>query len=414
MVFAWDMHDAEYSPQPTSFNDSFGDILAVIDTKTLRKVPWDNNRPHFLVDFLDPITLEPLPFCPRSLLKKSIANLNQKGFYPKSGMELEFFNFKETPDTLYEKSGHKLVPLSTGRFGYSLIRPQMYRDYFNAIASQCVAYNIPLECFHTESGPGVYEAAIEYADSLELADRAHLFKTAAKQIGLEHGVIPCFMAKPYFDQPGCSGHLHFSLVDDKGTNLFTNYENIDKGLAQSNDPESFVTDTLRYFVAGVLHGLPSMMAIFAPNINSYKRLVENYWAPVTVSYGFEHRQTSIRIISPPTCSKKATRIEVRVPGADVNPYLANAAILACGLYGIENKLDAPVPLTGPRENASKNPRLARSLQDAVTKMMEPESLARKLLGDKFVEHYGATRLSEVKRWTTAVTDYEIKRYMETA
>ncbi|KAI8912796.1 hypothetical protein EDD86DRAFT_202240 [Gorgonomyces haynaldii] len=402
------MHDQGYQPVPPHFEHSrsFGDLLGTIDTQTMRRIPWNNNIPHFIVDFVDPDTMKPLDFCPRGLLKTILKKYSDLELFPMSGMEFEFFQFRESPQSLVSKNGVGLEPLSQGMFGYSLLRPAQEQKYFNQIYDDCLQYRIPLECYHTETGPGVYEAAIEYADTLELADRAHLFKTAVKQIGAQHGIVPCFMAKPYQNQPGCSGHIHFSLRNINQENLFYN----PKG---GKDAESLVTDSLRHFVAGILHGLPSIMAILAPTINSYKRLVANYWAPLTVSYGFEHRQTAVRIITPPVCSPSATRIEVRVPGADVNPYLASAAILACGLEGIVSKLEPPVQVSEPGSDTSGRPRLARSLQEAVVKMMDDNSFARKVLGNAFVDHYGTTRLHEVRNWSVAVTDYELKRYMET-
>jgi glutamine synthetase len=155
---------------------------------------------------------------------------------------------------------------------------------------------------------------------------------------------------------------------------------------------------MMHFVAGVLDGLPSIAAILLPTINSYKRLVENYWAPLTVSYGVEDRNSAIRLIK----GGPSTRIEVRVPGADVNPYLAFSAIIACGLNGIKNKMQ---PVTGAK--------LPRSLAESAALMMAEGSVARKVLGDGFIDHFGATRLNEVRVWNTAVTDWELKRYMET-
>lgn len=250
----------------------------------------------------------------------------------------------------------------------------------------------------------MYEAALEYCNTLELADRAHLFKLMTKKVGIKRkhfsnidGVTPTFMAKPYSDQPGCSGHLHFSLQDSTGKNLFVN----------NSDPE-LISDTLRHFVAGILKGLPSIMAILAPTINSYKRLNVAYWAPVTVSYGFESRLSAIRIITPPTCSRAATRIEIRVPGADINCYLACAAILACGYYGIKEKL--PLPALVPLSDCDYLP---MTLRDAIKVMESTDSLAREVLGSEFVDHYVATRKNELRRWDLAVTDWELMRYLET-
>ena len=403
VVFGWDMHDAVYDPQPPLLadNSGFSDVMARVDQSSIRRMPWDDRVPFFIVDFHSPVTGEPLACCPRSLLRRIVASAASSGVSPKCGMELEFFNFRETPESLHCKAGVGLTPLTRGMFGYSLQRPAVNRKYFDDIFDCCRTFDVPIEGLHTETGPGVYEVAIEYTDALQLADRVHLFKMVTKQVALTHSVTPCFMAKPYASQPGCSGHIHVSLAA-----LATN-----KPLFTASATSS-MNDPLKHFIAGLLKGLPSIMAILAPTINSYKRLVENYWAPLTVSYGFDNRTTSLRIIAPPTCPPEATRIEVRVPGADVNPYLAVAAIIACGMHGLNQKL--PLDILPQLGNDSGNAEpLPRSLQDATAKMMAPGSVARIVLGDAFVDHYGSTRLHECRIWNTAVTDWELKRYMET-
>ncbi|KAI1294266.1 hypothetical protein EDD11_008192 [Mortierella claussenii] len=289
-----------------------------------------------------------------------------------------------------------------------------------------------------------------------MADMANLFKLSVKQLGLKQGIMPTFMAKPYSDQPGCSGHLHFSLRDmSTKTNLFAaslasnashgqqqqlhspTSDNEEANEAASSletalddRPEwetqvegvNHMSQLMKYFIAGLLTALPSIMCILAPNINSYKRLVENYWAPVTISWGIESRVSAIRVIGPPQCDPKGTRLEMRVGGADINPHLAIAACLAAGLYGIKKKLAMPVPPTtaeaeaemtsGNKVEIKPAERLPKSLRDSALKMMEKDSIAREILGDTFVEHYGATRLNEYRLWETAVTTWETKRYFE--
>ncbi|KAI8914864.1 glutamine synthetase [Powellomyces hirtus] len=401
VAFGWDMLDKTYD-ESVGVERGYSDLIAKLDTSTLRRIPWDHQTPHFLFDFMDPVSRQAFANCPRGLLKRAIAQCNELGFEPLCGMEFEFFNFKETPDTLATKNGVNLTPLTQGMFGYSLLRPSMNQDFFNQIYDQCREYGIPIEGFHTETGPGVFEAALEYAPALQMADRAHLFKTAAKQIGLRHGVIASFMAKPWNDLPGTSGHIHFSLANlTTGKNAFV----------PENDEEE-LGSVMRSFVAGLLEALPSIMPLLAPTINSYKRLVENYWAPVTVSYGIENRTSAIRIITPPTCPKSATRLELRVPGADVNPYLAIGACLAAGIHGVKKKLVPKFPPMTGNDPAGAE-RLPRTLKEATDKMMAKGSVAREILGDAFVEHFGKTRLHEWKQWETAVTNWEVKRYMET-
>lgn len=214
------------------------------------------------------------------------------------------------------------------------------------------------------------------------------------------------MAKPREGLPGNSGHMHISLVTKDGKNAF---------LRSSPDPSppypdvAHLSDLGRHFLAGILTGLPDIMPLFAPTINSYKRLVENFWAPVTVSWGLEHRAASIRLITPPTASAKATRFEVRVPGADANPHFVLAAIVALGWRGVEKKLEIPVPPLSKGEDmggaSDKGVRLAKTLKEATAAFMRKDSVAREVFGDKFVDHFGGTREHEVQLWEEAVTDW---------
>ena len=214
------------------------------------------------------------------------------------------------------------------------------------------------------------------------------------------------MAKPREGLPGNSGHMHVSIVDSAGKNLFFREE------TDPNPPYpdvANVSDLGRYFLAGVLDGLPDVMPIMAPTINSYKRLVENFWAPVTVSWGLEHRAASIRVIAPPTCSSKGTRLEIRVPGADTNAHYVLAAVLALGWRGVEKKLALPVPPLPKGEDvgskSDQGVRLAKNLKDATAVFMRKESVAREVFGDEFVDHFGGTREHEVRLWEEAVTDW---------
>jgi len=179
---------------------------------------------------------------------------------------------------------------------------------------------------------------------------------------------------------------------------------------------AYVSDLGRQFLAGIIDGLPDIMPIVAPTVNSYKRLVENFWAPVTVSWGLEHRAASIRLITPPSASAKSTRFEIRVPGADANPHLVMGAILALGWRGVEKKMDIGIPPLARGEDvggeADQGVRLAKSLKEATATFMAKDSVAREVFGDEFVDHFGGTREHEIRLWDEAVTDWEVKRYIE--
>ncbi|KAL7267130.1 hypothetical protein RUND412_010297 [Rhizina undulata] len=418
VVFGWDMHDRMYSRElsVSTSENGFRDILAKIDIQSFRRIPWEEASydgsgnpagvPFFLVSFFDPDTQAPIDACPRGLLQRVVGKVEERGWKAMAGAEYEFFNYRENPNSLAEK-GARLEPLTPGMFGYSISRPIINQDFYYGIFDACKKFNVDLEGWHTETGPGVYEAALQYGEIREMADKASLFKYVVKALGLKHNITPCFMAKPREGLPGNSGHIHISLVDTKtGQNLFAR---------DSPDPNpkypdlAHLSTTGYHFLAGLLAGLPSIMPLLAPTINSYKRLVENFWAPVAVSWGLEHRSASIRLIAPPSASPSATRFEVRTCGADANPQLALAGILALGMYGIENKLEITIPPLGAGAGAGK--RLPRNLAAAVEKMRG--GLAEEVLGAGFVQHFAGTREHEWRLWEEAVTDWEVKRYIET-
>jgi len=250
---------------------------------------------------------------------------------------------------------------------------------------------------HTETGPGVYEVAILFSEALEAADRAILFKTGAKEIGARFGVMPSFMAKWNQQYPGCSGHIHQSLSDGK-RNLFWD----------ARSPRR-MSKLFESYLAGQLACLMEFAPMFWPTINSYKRLVDGFWAPVKPTWGVDNRTAAFRVLVP---GPKATRLETRCPGADINPYLAVAAVVAAGLHGVEQglRLTTP-PITGTNQGAEEVPRAPRTLIET-TRTFARSAIARDWLGDAFVDHFAATREWEWRQWLDAVTDWELKRYLE--
>ena len=196
----------------------FPDAMVQLDLATGRNVPWDDHVPFFLGDFIN-ADGSPFPICPRQLLKKVIKRAEKLGVQPMCGLEFEWFNFAETPQSWAAKKGVDPTPLTPGMFGYSLLRSNANREYFNALMDELLLFRVPIEGLHTETGPGVYEAAIQFSDALECADRGVLFKSGAKEIGASYGITPSFMAKWSAEYPGCSGHVHQSLTDGK-KNLF--------------------------------------------------------------------------------------------------------------------------------------------------------------------------------------------------
>ncbi|HTB23642.1 MAG TPA: glutamine synthetase family protein [bacterium] len=397
VVFGWDSSDACYDNSAyTGWHSGYPDATVRIDLGTARRVPWDGQIPFFLGDFEDKQG-RPLAQDPRQLLKKVLAQASRAGYQASVGMEFEWFNFKETPQSLAAKDHQRPEPITPGMFGYSLLRAGLNRPYFNALMDELPAFGVPLEGLHTETGPGVFEAAILYCGALEAADRAVLFKTAAKEIAYRFGILPSFMAKWSSQLPGCSGHCHQSLWDKAGkANLFHD----------PRDPDQ-MSALFKSYLAGQLHCLPEILPMFAPTVNSYKRLVDGYWAPTKPVWGMDNRTAACRVIGG---GPKSTRVETRVPGSDVNPYLCVAACVAAGLYGVAKNLQLTEPVVGSAY-ASKVPRLPRTLH-AATEAMESSKLARELFGADFVEHFVQTRRWEWRQFEDAVTDWELKRYFE--
>ena len=397
VVFGWDVTDTTYDNAAlTGWQHGFPDALARLDLATFRRVPWDGDVPMFLGEFVNGDGT-PSPICPRQTLKRVLKRAARLGVLPMAGMEFEWFNFNETPQSWADKKGVGPEPITPGMFGYSLLRMNHKREYFNALMDEMPRFGVPIEGLHTETGPGVYEVAIAFSEALEQADRAILFKTGAKEIGSRFGIMPSFMAKWHQQLPGCSGHIHQSLSDGD-TNLFFD--------AKSPRKMSALFES---YLAGQVACLMEMAPMFWPTINSYKRLVDGYWAPVKPTWGLDNRTASFRVIAG---SSKATRLETRCPGADVNPYLAMAAVIAAGLHGVEKglKLSAP-PITGTNQGAEDILRAPRTLIET-TRIFKQSTVSRDWFGDEFVDHFAATREWEWRQWLDGVTDWELKRYFE--
>ena len=320
VVLGWDMMDSTYdNTTATGWQHGFPDALARLDLNSARNVPWDEGVPFFLGEFVNADGTAHAQ-CPRQTLKRVLKRAEKMGFKVMAGMEFEWFNFLETPQSWAAKKGIEPEPLTPGMFGYSLLRMNQNREFFNAIMDEMIAFGVPIEGLHTETGPGVYEAAIGFSEALEQADRAILFKTGTKEIGAGFGIIPSFMAKPNQKLPGCSGHIHQSLSDGKN-NLFFD----------AKSPRR-MSKLFESYLAGQVACMMQFAPMIWPTINSYKRLVDDFWAPVKPTWGMDNRTASFRVIAG---SPKATRLETRCPGADVNPYLAMAAVIAAGLDGVE-------------------------------------------------------------------------------
>jgi glutamine synthetase len=399
VIFGWDAHDVCYdNTEVTGWHSGYPDARVKIDLSTYRKIPWENSIPFFLADFSSHKDYAEST-CPRSLLKRINSRCESMGFKAYFAQEFEWFNFHGTPTEIHASNFQNLDPITPGMFGYSDIRTSLNQSYVNDLFEQLGLFNVPLEGLHTETGPGVYEATIIFDEISAAADKAVLFKTGVKEIAYLHHFVATFMAKWNTKLPGSGGHIHQSLWDKTGTsNLFFSEKN-----------KTGMSELTEHYIAGQLACLPEILPMYAPNVNSYKRIGHGDWAPATLTWGTDNRTAAIRVIPG---NNSSARVELRVPGADTNPYLAMAASLASGLYGIKNNMKLTVPETrGNAYNDKKNGLLPQNLPEATKKMAESK-IARELFGDAFVSHFIKTREWEWRQFENEVTDWELKRYLE--
>jgi glutamine synthetase len=323
------------------------------------------------------------------------------GFEVRCGFEYEFFVFAETPHSVREKGYKNLKPISPGFFGYSVLRNSVHAEWYRDLLDLGEKMDFGIEGLHTETGAGVLEAALRVSTGVESADKAALFKTFTKVLAERRGWLASFMAKWSKDWPGCGGHIHMSLWRGaKGTK------------SAFYDPQSAfgMSEAMRSFVAGQQLLMPEFLAMVAPTVNSYRRLIPGYWAPTVATWGVENRTTALRVIPG---SEKSTRVEYRVAAADANPYLALAAAVASGLWGIENKLKLGEPVKGnayAKQHADRL-QLPRTLMEAAERLKQSKA-AKEIFGKPFVDHYAATRDWEEREFRKHVSDWELDRYFE--
>jgi glutamine synthetase len=301
-----------------------------------------------------------------------------------------------------DKDYRNLIPLSPGMFGYSILRNVWLSDLFNEFIDYFRSLDVELEGVHCETGPGVWETAIQYDLGLAAADKASLFKTFTKTFFQKKEMMATFMSKWSMDYPGQSGHLHLSLIDrHSGQSVFC-------------DPggPSGMSDTMQHYIAGLLKYMKPFLIMSAPTINSYARLTKGAWAPTTATWGVDNRTTAIRAIPG---NEHSQRIEFRIGAADGNPYLVAAAVIGAGLKGLEEQLPLDDPVKGNayevQDRLPEAYQLPSNLRDAAALFRQSEA-ARDLFGDLFVDHFAATREWEVREYEKQVTDWQLQRYFE--
>jgi glutamine synthetase len=396
VVLGWDSNDQLYDNVAfTGWHTAYPDAQCRIVPSTCRALPLEGDMLLFLAEFAAPAEA----VCPRGTLRRVLARAAGMGYAVNASCEYEFFLFEETPHSAREKNFRNLRNVTPGFFGYSVLRASVHSEFYADLLKLCGDMRFPLEGLHTETGPGVLEAAIQYSDALEGADRAALFKTFTKVLAERRGWMATFMAKWSRDWPGQSGHLHISLADQQGKPVF-----------YDGEKEHHISDAMRWFIGGQQALMPELLAMVASNVNSYTRLIPGFWAPTEATWGVDNRTCALRAIPG---SPKSQRVEYRIAAADINPYLALAAAIGSGLWGIEHRIEPDAAVVGSAyaRTYPKKRQLPRTLWDAAQRLKGSQP-ARKLFGDAFVEHYAATREWEEREFRKAITDWELARYFE--
>jgi glutamine synthetase len=398
VIFGWDSQDELYGRDShTGWATAFPDAWAQIDPASIRALPTEEYQSAlFLADFADSPAAA---VCPRSVLKRVLARLRSHKLQARAAAEFEFFLFDETPQSIAEKSHRALRPFTPGNFGYSIIRNSASADLYQQIMSMCAEMCMPLEGLHTETGPGVLEAALSHDEALRAADNAAIFKTFCKVLAQQNGLMATFMAKWSSEYPGQSGHLHISVQRDDGSSAF-------------HDPgqSGAMSNEMRWFLGGQQQLMPEFLAMVASTCNSYTRLIPGFWAPTQATWGIDNRTCALRAI---TGDQNSQRVEYRVAAADINTHLALAAAIGSGLWGIENKIEPTKAIAGNAYAVQMSPEyhLPRTLSAAAASFRQ-SSAARDLFGDEFVDHYAYTREWEDEQQRQAITDWQLNRYFE--
>jgi len=396
VVLGWDCQDQLYdNVKFTGWHTGYPDAPVRIIPESCRSLPFEGNEIFFLGEFAPPAE----QVCPRGLLRRVLARADDMGYTSYAGFEYEFFVFQETPESVRAKHYRDLTPMAPGWFGYSVIRNSVGSDFYRLLLDHCREMDMSIEGLHEETGPGVMEAAIGVDGSLAAADKAALFKTFAKVIAQQNGYMATFMAKWSKDWPGQSGHIHLSLKTKSGDSAF-----------YAADKPHSMSDEMRWFVGGQQKLMPELLAMVAPTINSYRRLIPGFWAPTHSTWAVDNRTTALRVIPG---SPKSQRVEYRIAAADANPYVILAAALASGLWGIEHRIEPEAMVTGNAYDRKLPARLAlpRTLWDSAQRLKASKA-AREIFGDAFVEHYAATREWEEREFRKHISDWEMARYFE--
>ncbi|GAA1812562.1 glutamine synthetase family protein [Planosporangium flavigriseum] len=378
----------------SSWASGYGDFAMVPDLDTLRRTPWEPGTALLMAD-LAWFDGTPVVASPRQILRRQLDRLRERGLVAYAGTELEFVVYRDSYEDAWRRGYRDLTPANLYNVDYSLLGTARVEPLLRRIRNEMAGAGLQPESAKGECNLGQHEIAFRFADGLTAADNHAVYKNGAKEIAAQEGMALTFMAKPN-DREGNSCHIHFSLRSLDGEAVF--------GATDGHGMSAL----MRHALAGVLATMPEFTLMYAPNVNSYKRFQPGSFAPTAVRWGTDNRSCALRVVGH---SADALRFENRVPGGDVNPYLAIAAMAAGVLHGIDNALDLEDAVTGSAYADPSAQHVPRTLRDAAA-LWESGEAARQAFGDEMVDHYANYARVELAAFDAAVTDWELYRGFE--
>lgn len=394
--------DIDMEPVPgyeaSSWARGYGDFVMKPDLSTMRVTPWLPGTAVVLCDLMDHHHHAPIPHSPRAMLKAQIERLGKLGMTAYAASELEFYLFDEDYRALRDKNYRDAKTAGYYIEDYNIFQTSKEEGVLRAMRTGLQQAGIPVENSKGEWGPGQEELNVRYADALTMADRHVIMKNGMKEIAYAHGKAITFMSKWRYDLAGSSCHIHMSLWDKDGK----------KPLFKDEKDKLSMSETMKSFVAGQLKYAPDITCFLAPYINSYKRFQSGTFAPTKLVWSADNRTAGFRLCGAGT---NAVRIECRIGGADLNPYLAYAGLIAAGVKGVEEKLKLSDPFVGDAYNQSDLKDVPRTLRDAIG-ALDGSAMLRDTLGDGVVDHYVHTATWEQFEYDRRVTDWELQRGFE--
>jgi glutamine synthetase len=389
--------DMEMDPVPgyemANWESGYGDFGIAPDMATLRRMPWLDRTALVLCDVVNHDG-SPVVASPRQVLIAVYERAREMGFTPLMATELEFYLYKESYAEAHDKDYSGLTPTIPYILDYHILATTMDEQYLGAIRRGMHGAGIPIEFSKGEAWYGQHEVNTRYADAVTSADRHTIYKNGVKEIAFLNGISATFMAKPSEKDIGSSCHIHGSLIGEDGQSVFV-------------DDNGEETDTFRHYLGGMRRHVRELALFVAPSVNSYKRYAAESWAPTSVSWGRDNRTCGFRIVG----HGQSRRVECRIPGADVNPYLGLAALLAAGLDGIEDQTDPGPELVGNAYEAGEAEAFPSTLRDAVD-LWEDSEFAKQAFGEAVHKHYLNYGRTEQRLFDEVVTDYERRRMFE--